>query len=226
MERKTIPFIINTRLSSISSVHLRSLSRIIILMLFHSVTLPLWDPSPVEVGAVGYLSKPQGHFVTLFNALTPGKAIHLGIQSLPSIHGYGPTKVETHRQDRRTVTQKSIDAFAGLLTFRTFSYVFNSFGRNCLTILLSPSEKVSRRYSYPLKAGHKMAYLCTETTDYQYLEKLDAPKKWFRTNVDFIMQTYGSQHHLQKEDLFLGQYRTYIIPCIGNLTEFCSDRHS
>ena len=90
---------------------------------FLLVTLPLWDPSPVEVGAVGYLSKPQGHFVTLFNALAPSKAIHLGIQSLPSIHGYGRTKVETHRQDRRTVTQKSIDAFAGLLTFRTFSYV-------------------------------------------------------------------------------------------------------
>jgi hypothetical protein len=53
-----------------------------------------------------------------------------------------------------------------------------------------------------------MAYLCTETTDYRYLEKLDAPKKWFQTNVDLIMQTYGSQHRLQKEDLFLGQSHT------------------
>ena len=86
--------------------------------------LPLWDPSPVEVGAVGYLLKPQGRFVTLFNALTPGHANHPGIRSLPSIHGYGPTQVEIHRQDRRTVTQKGMDAFAGLLTFRTFSYVF------------------------------------------------------------------------------------------------------
>jgi hypothetical protein len=94
--------------------------------LFHLVTLPLWDPSPVEVGAVGYLSKPQGRFITLFNALRPDKAINLGIQSLPSIHGYGPTQVETHRQDRRTVTQKSLDAFAGLLTFRTFSYVITT----------------------------------------------------------------------------------------------------
>jgi hypothetical protein len=90
---------------------------------FLKVTLPLWDPSPVEVGAVGYLSKPQGDFVTLFNALIPGKATHPGIQSLPSIHGYGPTQVETHRQDRRTVTQRGIDAVAGLLTFGTFSYV-------------------------------------------------------------------------------------------------------
>jgi len=48
-----------------------------------------------------------------------------------------------------------------------------------------------------------VAYLCTETTDYRYLEKLDAPKKWFKTHIDFIMQTYGGQHHLQKEDLFL-----------------------
>jgi len=48
-----------------------------------------------------------------------------------------------------------------------------------------------------------MAYLCTETTDYRYLEQLDAPKKWFQTHVDFIMQTYRDQHHIQKEDLFL-----------------------
>ena len=68
--------------------------------------------------------------MTLFNALTPGKALDFGIQSLPSIHGYGLTQVETHRQDRRTVTQKSIDAFAGLLTFRTFSYVMIALAKN------------------------------------------------------------------------------------------------
>lgn len=162
--------------------------------------------------------------MTLFNALTPSKAIHPGIQSLPSIHGYGLTQVETHRQDRRTVTQKSIDAFAGLLTFRTFSYV-----RTALAIIVrlthSYSEKVSRCYSYPLKASHKMAYLCTETTDYRYLESLDAPKKWFRTNVDLIMRTYGSQHHLQKEDLFLGQFSYYHSMQSRKLTELRSDWH-
>ena len=124
MERKTIPFIINTRLSSISWVYLTSRSLTVLFTLFLLVTLPLWDPSPVEVGAVGFLSKPRGRFVTLFNALTPDEALHSGIRALPSIQGYGLTRVETHRQDRRTVTQKSIDAFAGLLTFRTFSYVF------------------------------------------------------------------------------------------------------
>lgn len=112
--------------SSRMSIH--PVSQIVILIVpvsfFLLVTLPLWEPCPVEVGAVGYLSKPRGRFVTLFNALTPGKATHPGTQSLPSIHGYGRAQVGTHRQDRRTVTQKGMDAFAGLLTFRTFSCVF------------------------------------------------------------------------------------------------------
>jgi len=147
--------------------------------------LPLWDPSPVEIGAVGFLSKPQGRFVTLFNAFTPDKSNDHGIQSLPSINGYGPTDSETYRQDKRSVGQKGMDVVASFLTFRPFPV------------------SVSRRYSYPLKAGHKMAYLCTEITDYQYLDKLDAPKKWFQTHIDSIMETYASQYHLQKEEILL-----------------------
>ena len=147
--------------------------------------------------------------MTLFNAFTPEKANHTGIQSLPTIHGYGPVQPEIYHQDKRTVAQKSMDAAASFLTFRPFPYVKISYPMNIWIIALC-SLKVSRHYSYPLKVGHEVAYLCTETTDYQYLEKLDAPKKWFKTHIDFIMQTYGGQHHLQKEDLFLGQY--HIIP--------------
>ncbi|CAL1697535.1 unnamed protein product [Somion occarium] len=34
---------------------------------FHpSLSLPLWSPTPVKLGAVGYLCEPQGYFVTLF----------------------------------------------------------------------------------------------------------------------------------------------------------------
>jgi hypothetical protein len=64
-------------------------------------------------------------------------------------------------------------------------------------------QSVSRRYSFPLRTGHKAAYLCTETTMYRYVESLDAPKKWFKSNVDSIMETYGPIHQIQKEDLFL-----------------------
>lgn len=66
-------------------------------------------------------------------------------------------------------------------------------------------QSVGRRYSFPLRTGHKTAYLCTETTAYQYIESLDPPKRWFKANVDAIMERYGAQHRIQKEDLYLGK---------------------
>ena len=37
-------------------------------------------------------------------------------------------------------------------------------------------------------------------------ERLETPKKWFKANVDAVMQVYGPQCRIQKEDLFLGDY--------------------
>ncbi|KAJ7072080.1 hypothetical protein C8F01DRAFT_1361505 [Mycena amicta] len=158
---------------------------------FHpSLTLPLWTPSPVNLGAVGYLSKPSGAFVTIFNCFAPDKSAFGHLRSMPSVHGYGHVSVGGQRQDKRNAAQRGLDAIAGLLTFKTRSD--------------GPiSQSVSRRYSSPLRAGHKSAYLCTETTMYRYVENLDAPKKWFKANVDAIIETYGPMHNIQKEDLFL-----------------------
>ncbi|KAJ6587171.1 hypothetical protein DFH09DRAFT_1308232 [Mycena vulgaris] len=158
---------------------------------FHpSLTLPLWSPSPVSLGAVGYLSKPSGAFVTIFNCFTPEKSATGLLRTLPSVHGYGQVTTGSQRQDKRNAAQRGLDAIAGLLTFKTKSE--------------GPiSQSVSRRYSFPLRTGHKAAYLCTETTMYRYVESLDAPKKWFKSNVDSIMETYGPIHQIQKEDLFL-----------------------
>ncbi|KAH7889204.1 hypothetical protein F5I97DRAFT_1923776 [Phlebopus sp. FC_14] len=57
-----------------------------------SLTLPLWHPSHVKVGSVGYYSARTGNFVTLFNALDifklpSGMPIH-------SAHLYGKFKVQ------------------------------------------------------------------------------------------------------------------------------------
>lgn len=46
--------------------------------------------------------------------------------------------------------------------------------------------------------------MCAETTVYNYVERLEVPKKWFKANVNAIMKIYGSKHRIQKEDLFLG----------------------
>ncbi|KAF9069993.1 hypothetical protein BDP27DRAFT_1362916 [Rhodocollybia butyracea] len=161
---------------------------------FHpSLTLPLWSPAPVSLGAIGYLSKPKGEFVTLLNAFHPHKSANTLSKGLASVHGYGKLSTGSQRQDKRNAAQRGLDAIAGLLTFK---------GRSG-----SVSKSVSRRYSFPLRAGHKTAHLCTETTMYRYVENLDAPKKWFKANVDTILEVFGPQHHIQKEDLFFGLIR-------------------
>lgn len=63
---------------------------------------------------------------------------------------------------------------------------------------------MSRRYSFSLRMGHKTAHMCTGTTQYNYVENLDAPKKWFKGNVDVILQSFGAEHRIQKEDLLVG----------------------
>ena len=83
------------------------------------VTLPLWSPSTVPLGSVGYLLKPEGSFVTLFNAFTPQKSMNAEVRQLPSVHGYGKVSMGNQRQDKRNAAQRGLDAIAGLLTFKT-----------------------------------------------------------------------------------------------------------
>lgn len=90
------------------------------------MTLALWEPSPVQLGDVGYLLKPKGTFVTLFNALKHQKAAGF-IGSLPSMAVYGNVSKGTLRLDKRNVAQKGLDVFSGLLTFRSRNEIPISF---------------------------------------------------------------------------------------------------
>ena len=85
------------------------------------VTLPLWNPVYVQLGDVGYLSKPGGTFVTLFNAFKPHKTSGGLTGGLPSLAGYGKVSKGVHRQDKRNVAQKGLDAVSGFLTFTSRS---------------------------------------------------------------------------------------------------------
>jgi len=86
------------------------------LVLSLAVTLPLWSPSHVAPGAVGYLSKPKGEFITLFNAMEPQQTV--GSKIIPSFRGYGPIRIGKKPNSRLTVTQRGLDLISGLLTFR------------------------------------------------------------------------------------------------------------
>ncbi|KAM6492858.1 hypothetical protein JOM56_010992 [Amanita muscaria] len=153
---------------------------------FHpSLTLPLWEPAQIRLGAVGYLSRPSGSFVTLFDAFSPYRASNEEARKIPSLYGYGKVERGMQRLDKRNAAQRGLDMITGLLKF----------GNN--------TRNVARRYSYPLRSGHKASYMCVEATVYRYVEKLDAPKRWFADNIGRILKIYAQEHPITREDLFL-----------------------
>lgn len=87
-------------------------------------------------------------------------------------------------------------------------------------------RKTVRRYSTPLRAGHKAAHLFTETTMYRYVEDLQTPKRWFVAHVDRILELYGQEYQLQKEDLFLGKLRPITCKTCPDSRHISSHRHA
>jgi abelson tyrosine-protein kinase 1 len=83
---------------------------------FWAVTLPLWKPCRVELGAVGFLSKPEGRFETLFNAYNPGPTSDGKADELPMLSGYGKVSQGSQRQDKRNAALRSFDRVQGLFS--------------------------------------------------------------------------------------------------------------
>ncbi|KAI9457475.1 hypothetical protein BJY52DRAFT_1223837 [Lactarius psammicola] len=149
---------------------------------YHTIlTLPLWRPSHVELGAVGFLSKPDGRFETLFNAFEPGATSEGKADELPMLSGYGKVMKGSQRQDKRSAAQRGLDRVHGLFS----------------------SARITRTQSFQLRTRHKVAYIYAESTMYRYITNVDVPKKWFQSNIDHIMKIYGREHHLTREDIFL-----------------------
>jgi len=78
----------------------RSLLHVDLLTLLQ-VTLPLWKSSPMEIGTVGYRSKTDGRFVTLFNSFDPATAPCPRTKTLESVDSFGRVHIS-----RATVGQK------------------------------------------------------------------------------------------------------------------------
>jgi hypothetical protein len=163
-----------------------------------SLVLPLWSPTHVELGDVGYLSKPDGKFIRLFNCFDSPGSLQPGGNGIPSLLR---TKVQrsSKTQEKRTMVQVGVELAQDLA-----HNLFSSISTN--TRDRPPSDNVARRYSYPLHKDHRAAFLCAETTTYDYFDVLDELKMWFKAQVDRIMQTYGSLHRIEKEDLLLDEF--------------------
>ncbi|KAF9039913.1 hypothetical protein BJ165DRAFT_1494598 [Panaeolus papilionaceus] len=165
---------------------------------FHeSLTLFLWDPTPVEVGAVGFLSKPAGQFVTLFNAITPEKCHEIKIRSLSSLRNNGNVAIGVDKSDSRRLSRKAYDFISG--------------SRTLSKILATLSPRVGpKRHTLRLKAGKKTAYMHAEITEHHYFEDLQCSKEWFKDNIDHILSACASNAEVTRETLMLvtGTLRT------------------
>ena len=83
------------------------------------MTLPLWTPTQVLLGAVGYHNKATGgEFVTLFNSFEPAKTSNGMAKDVPSLYGYGRVSQGSQRQDKRNVAQRGMDLINSWLNSR------------------------------------------------------------------------------------------------------------
>ncbi|KAH7889133.1 hypothetical protein F5I97DRAFT_477011 [Phlebopus sp. FC_14] len=82
-----------------------------------SMTLALFSPSHVSLGAVGYYSKASGKFITLFNALSLFK-LPSGL-SVPSLDAYGQFRLK-YLPHRNKTNQFAVPLAAG----ETAAYAF------------------------------------------------------------------------------------------------------
>ena len=87
------------------------------------MTLPLWSPSVVAIGAVGYLRKPEGEFVTLFNAFDPPQTSDGVLRGMANLNGYGKVTQGSVRQDKRHPAQRGLDALTSWLSSKLDPFV-------------------------------------------------------------------------------------------------------
>ncbi|EJD55610.1 hypothetical protein AURDEDRAFT_109872 [Auricularia subglabra TFB-10046 SS5] len=152
-----------------------------------SLRLPLWVPTKVQIGAVGYIDKDRGTFVTLFNAYNPWQHAHNGSgRPLPSLRDYGRVpKIATQTRDDR-------ERPAGRP--RAWSFLSG------MTFL---NSQIPHGPKFNLHAGRKEAFLFTELSVYRYMQEVDTAREWFTANIGAIMEAYGAAHKVQREDMCL-----------------------
>jgi hypothetical protein len=69
-----------------------------------------------------------------------------------------------------------------------------------LTSAKSPS---GIKRTYAISAFGETAHLIAEKAEYHYFQNLDAPKRWFRVNVQAIMNAYRGE--CLREELIFGE---------------------
>lgn len=147
-----------------------------------SLTLPLWHPIVVAVGAVGYLSREDGRFITIFNACAPGDSTSPGIRPLSPAQ----TQITETIHNEQSAKSTECDLVSGLLNLE-----------------VDPKRGPAQRVSFPLKAGEEAAHMYTGSTRHRRFQADDSLMEWFESNIEKIIEIYGADHNVTREDLVL-----------------------
>lgn len=157
-----------------------------------SLSLPLWHPTPVSLGAVGYYCVPNGEFVTLFNAFDPRASSNRHAERIPSLIGYGKVSTGVRPRHKRNLVQRMLDDIRASSSFRFRAR--------------APSEtKVARTYVHQVQPGQQAAYLFADSLVHRFMRSADlqVPKLWFVANADAVVELYGAQHEVTRDNLSL-----------------------
>jgi abelson tyrosine-protein kinase 1 len=110
-------FLLNPPLYASRKLFLFLCRILVILTDLSLVKLPLWTPSAVRVGALGYHSKPTGEFITLFNAFEPPMDVRSKEDMIASLHAYGSIATSSVRKDTRSAGERAIEGIRSLIPF-------------------------------------------------------------------------------------------------------------
>ncbi|KIM36711.1 hypothetical protein M413DRAFT_449046, partial [Hebeloma cylindrosporum] len=144
-----------------------------------SLTLALWEPTVIAVGAVGYFSRKDDKFITLFNAYAPDDSTSQGIPSLSPV-----IKISQTMYHEKSIKSKAFGLLYDLLRI----------GR---------SSGPPQRMSFPLKVGEKAAHIYTGPSRHRQFLGNDLAMGWFKSNIDKIIEIHGPDHNITRENLVL-----------------------
>ncbi|TFY66606.1 hypothetical protein EVG20_g4476 [Dentipellis fragilis] len=147
-----------------------------------SLTVPLWNPVPVQVGAVGYFSESEGTFITFFNALDP---LHTSDGHASYIYSLAKDKVK--------IVEEKIRKFTHLR--RGVGYVESHM---CAPERGETLTNVARSQTF-----NSSAEMYVEKGTYRHFKDLNKPQQWLRDYGDDIERIYGKQIGVAKNDIIL-----------------------
>ncbi|KAF8995912.1 hypothetical protein BDQ17DRAFT_1284877 [Cyathus striatus] len=151
-----------------------------------SLKLPLWSPSAVSLGDVGYLEKRSGKFVKLFSSLDPQDSSDGRLGDIPKLTGFGSVPIEFHSLHKKNITKRGLDRFNKHWSSHRGSQEMSPLPRIRHEILLKPEA-----YSAHL--------ITSDDATYAYIGHLRACKQWFKAYCDEILLKYN----IKKGDLIL-----------------------